>query len=96
MTSLAVGLVAVAGLGACTSNPSDMAVARDTVQSIGLAPDEEECMLAALDTYTDDEVTAIGEANETVDFTSDVPPEDRGDEALQKFFADLNRCTGEA
>ena len=94
LTALAVGLVTVAGLGACTSQPSVQAVARDVVESIGLEPDQEACMLEAIDGYSEEELQQIGEANETVDFSSDVPPEDRGTEALQKFYADLDACMG--
>ena len=91
----ALGLVTIAGLGACTSQPSVQAVARDVVESIGLEPDQEACMLEAIDGYSEDELEQIGEANETVDFSSDVPPEDRGHaEALQKFYADLDACMG--
>ena len=96
MLSLAVGLVAVVGLGACTSQPSVKAVAEDIVESIGLEPDEETCMLTALDDYTDAELEAIGEANETVDFSQPNAVEAQGTAELQRFFDDLNRCMGEA
>ena len=96
MTSLAVGLAAVLALGACTSNPSVKAVAQDIVQSIGLEPDEETCMMAALDDYTDAELEAIGEANETVDFSQPDAVETQGNAELQRFFDDLHRCMGEA
>jgi hypothetical protein len=94
LTALAVGLVTIVGLGACTSQPSVQAVARDVVESIGLEPEQETCMLEAIDGYSEDELQQIGEANETVDFSSDAPPEDRGTEALQKFYADLDACMG--
>ena len=94
LSAVAVGLVTLAGLGACTSQPSVQAVARDVVESIGLEPAQETCMLEAIDGYSEGELEQIGEANETVDFSSDVPPEDRGTEALQKFYADLDTCMG--
>ena len=94
-TALAIGLVAVVGLGACTSNPSAKAVAKDVVESIGLAPDEETCMLAAIDEYSDDELQEIGEANETVDFSQPDAIESQGTPALQKFYEDLNNCMNE-
>ena len=96
MSALAVGVVAVVGLGACTNNPSAKAVAKDVVESIGLAPAEETCMLAAIDEYSDAELQEIGEANETVDFSQPDAVQSQGTPALQKFYEDLNDCMNAA
>ncbi|MET0143841.1 MAG: hypothetical protein ABW328_03520 [Ilumatobacteraceae bacterium] len=93
LVAVAVGVVALLGLGACTSQPSAKAVAEDVVQTLdGLTEAERTCMLDKLDTYSSDEIEQIGEANEDVDFQDTDAVETQGDAALQKFVDDLSAC----
>jgi hypothetical protein len=89
----AVLVTAVFALGACTSTPSAKTVAQDFVESIdGLTDAQRECMLEKLDNdYTSDELEAIGEANETVDFDSPDAVENATPE-FQAFVDDLGKC----
>jgi hypothetical protein len=51
-TPLAIGLIAVLGVSACTSDPSAQRVAEDLVQTLAQDyPDIEECMLEVVDSY---------------------------------------------
>jgi hypothetical protein len=51
-TPLAIGLLAVLGVSACTSDPSAQRVAEDLVQTLAQDyPDIEECMLEVVDSY---------------------------------------------
>ena len=91
--TLAVGVVAVVGLGACTSQPNEKAVVTDVVEGLdGLTDAERSCMLEQVDGYSEDELKAIGEENETVDFSAEDAVADQGTPALQKFVTDLNSC----
>jgi hypothetical protein len=95
LTAIAVAVVAVIGLGACTSQPSEKAVVKDVIEGLdGLTDTERTCMLDHVDNYSEDELKAIGEANETVDFSQPDAVDDQGTEALQKFVTDLNGCMG--
>ncbi len=88
-----VAAAVLLGLTACTSTPSAKAVAQDYVESIGLEPEQETCMLERLDGYTNDQLEAIGEANVNVDF--DQPPATAVETAtteFQAFVADLQEC----
>ena len=53
-------------------------------------------MLDQVDGYSEDELKAIGEANEAVDFSQPDAVDTQGTEAFQKFVADLNGCMGES
>ena len=93
LTAIAVAVVAVIGLGACTSQPSAKAVVKDVIQGIdGLSETERTCMLDHVDEYSEDELKVIGEANESVDFSAPDAVDTQGTEAFQKFVADLNGC----
>ena len=96
LTALASGvvaLVAVVGLGACTSQPNEKAVVTDVVEGLdGLTDTERTCMLEKVDTYTEDELKQLGEANEAADFSGATAADPAGDAALQKFTTDLNEC----
>jgi microcystin degradation protein MlrC len=88
-----VAIAAVLGFGACTSQPSAKAVAQDYVESIGLEPDEQSCMLGKLDNYTSDELEAIGDANLTVDWDQpSAAAVASGTPELQKLVDDLGTC----
>jgi hypothetical protein len=88
----AVVIAALFGLGACTSTPSAKAVAQDFVESIeGLTTAERQCMLGKLDTYSDDQLEAIGDENVDVDF--DQPDAvQNASEDFQAFVDDLAEC----
>lgn len=88
-TVLAVGAMASVGLlGACTSTPSEKAVVKDVVQSIGLSAPEEECMLEVVDAMSEDELKALGEAN----VGAAIEDADSGTPEMQAFIADLDAC----
>ena len=94
--TVAVAIVALLGLGACTSTPSAKAVAEDYVESLdGLDPAERECMLEKLDGYSNDELEAIGEANLNVDFDQPDAVETATPE-FQAFVENLNTCMAAA
>jgi hypothetical protein len=94
-TTLAAAAVASIGfLGACTSNPSPKAVAKDIVVSLTvpggdpLPQAQQDCMLEVIDGMSSDELERLGEANEDEAIT-DV---DSGTPELQAFMADLADC----
>ena len=97
-TRLAVAGIAVAALGllGCTSNPSAKAVAKDMVQSItvpggALLPQaQQDCMLAVIDTMSEDQVKKLGADNLDATFTA----EGGGDAAMQDFINQLQACEG--
>jgi hypothetical protein len=90
--TVAVALVALLGLGACSSTPSAKAVAEDYVESIdGLTDEQRQCMLEKLDGYSSDELEAIGEANVNVDFDQPDAVETATAE-FQEFVENLNTC----
>ena len=93
LTAFAVAVVAVIGLGACTSQPSAKAVVKDVIEGLdGLTEAQRTCMLDVVDTYSEDELKAIGEENETVDFNDPNAVEEQGSPAFQKYVDDLNGC----
>jgi hypothetical protein len=91
-------VVAVTGLlGACTSQPSAKAVAKDMVQSITvpggahLPQVQQDCMLAIIDKMSTDQVKKLGADNENATFTA----EGGGDPAMQAFIDELQACPTE-
>jgi hypothetical protein len=53
--AFAIGLVAVLGVSACTSDPGARRVAEDLVRTVAQdQPDIEECMLDVIDQYDDE------------------------------------------
>jgi hypothetical protein len=72
----AVGLAAVGLLGACTSQPSVKAVAKDVIQSITvpsgahLPQAQQDCMLAIVDKIPNDELKRLGAENLNATITS--------------------------
>ena len=97
LTAFTVAVVAVVGLGACTSQPSEKAVVKDVIEGLdGLSEAERTCMLDLIDTYSEDELKVIGEENETLDFNDPNAVEEQGSAAFQKYVNDLNGCMGES
>jgi hypothetical protein len=87
----AAAVVGLLVLGACTSDPGPKRVAQDIIKAESLANPEldEECLLARLDDYNDDELVAISDG---------LLKENSADQAaaeveLAKFQADLETCT---
>lgn len=86
LAALAVGAVGL--LGACTSQPSAKAVAKDVVESIGLPEEQQACMLEVIDNMSEAELKELGEDNvdQAIQGVEDGTPE------LQAFMAELARC----
>lgn len=86
LAALAVGAVGL--LGACTSQPSAKAVAKDVVESIGLPEEQQACMLEVIDNMSEAELEELGEDNvdQAIQGVEDGTPE------LQAFMAELARC----
>jgi uncharacterized lipoprotein len=83
-------VVALVGLSACTSDPGPKRVARDIIEAQFLENPEldKECLLAELDKYSSDDLTAIDE-------NLDADNSDRnaeGEAALAAFELSLGRC----
>lgn len=90
---LAVALIVMLGLGACTSNPSTKAVTRDIIETLeDVDAADKQCMVDKIDEdYTNDQLDAIGDAN--IDFNSARPATvDAADEDMQAFIDDLRSC----
>ena len=82
---VAVALVAVFGVSACTSDPSPTRVAQDLVETVSSTPEQEECMLDVIDDY---ELDDLGK-----DATNDNPEiSGPAQEELDAFEADLAAC----
>jgi len=87
--TLAIGMIAVLGVSACTSDPSAQRVAEDIVRTVAQDfPDIEECMLGVIDDY---DLNDLGDkAN------SDNPDiSDPAKAELVKFEDDLAACDPE-
>ena len=83
---VAVAVIAVLGVSACTSDPSPTRVAQDLVETVASTPEEEECMLDVIDQYDLDELGS--------DATNDNPEISGPAQAeLDAFEADLAACT---
>jgi hypothetical protein len=89
--TIALTVVAVAALGACSGNPSAKAVAIDMVKSLGLPAERQECMIDKLENYDAEQLKRLGEANLDVDFDAEDPIA-QTDEDFQQFVADLETC----
>jgi len=89
-------LAAIGLLGACQSQPSAKAVAKDAVQSItvpggsALPQAQQDCMLGVIDDMSESEIEQLGEAN--VDVT--IGPETGGNPAMREFVDRLQACQG--
>ncbi len=83
---LAVGLIAVLGVSACTSDPSAQRVAEDLVRTLAQDfPEIEECMLEVVGSY---DLNDIGDnaRNENPEISGPAQAE------LAEFEADLAAC----
>jgi len=88
-TTLAIGLIGVLGVSACTSDPSAQRVAEDIVRTVTQEyPDIQECMLDVVDSYN---------LNELGDNANNENPEISGpaEAELDEFEADLAACDPE-
>ena len=88
-TRLAVAGIAVAALGllGCTGNPSTKAVAKDIAQSIGLPQAQQDCILAKIDSMSDEQLERLGDENVNATFTGSPPS--GGNAAMQAFIAGM-------
>ncbi len=87
--TLAIGLLAVLGVSACTSDPSPQRVAEDLVKTLAQDhPEIEECMLEVVDSY---------DLNELGKNASNENPEISGPAQadLDEFEAELAACDPE-
>ena len=86
---LAIGLIAVLGVSACTSDPSAQRVAEDLVRTMAQDfPEIEECMLEVVDSY---------DLNDLGDKARNENPEISGpaQAGLDEFAVDLAACDPE-
>ena len=90
-TLAAVAVASIGLLGACTSQPSPKAVAKDVVQSLGLPQSQQDCMLGAIDEMSSDELKALGNANDAETITD----AESGTPEMQAFIASLADCRTE-
>jgi hypothetical protein len=91
--SAALALVAVLGVAACSSTPSAKAVAEDYIESIpNLTDGQRQCMLEKLDTYSDETLTSIGDANLDVDFDDQSAAATQTTPEFREFVDDLAEC----
>jgi hypothetical protein len=87
-------LLAVLGLAACTSVPSNDRVARDIIETQGSIPDDaRQCMLDKLDTGHYD-LDKIGEDNKN--YTTPEELAANGTPEYQEMVADLTACRTDA
>ncbi len=88
--ALAIGLVAVIGMSACTSDPSARRVAEDLVKTVAQdEPEVEACMLAVIDDYDNEfGLQDLGSDAESENEEKSAP----ADAILADFEADLAAC----
>ena len=83
---VAVAVIAVLGVSACTSDPSPTRVAQDLVETVASTPEEKDCMLDVIDQY---DLDTLGS-----DATNDNPEiSGPAQVELDAFEADLAACT---
>jgi len=92
--SACLAVVAIGALGACSSQPSKRGVVSDTIQSLQLPDDQEDCMLERLDGYTDDQLDAIADENENWDPAGAGSTLQDASPSMRVFIADFEECTG--
>lgn len=87
---LAVAVVGLVVLGACTSDPGPKRVAQDIIKAEAFANPEldEECLLDALDDYENDDLVAIAEGLDRENSADQAEAQD----ALARYQADLEAC----
>jgi hypothetical protein len=87
--------MALGALGACSSQPGNRRVVSDVIESLQLPEAEEQCMLDKLDGYTDDELDAIADENETWDPAGQGDTPADASEGMRLYIADFEECTAE-
>jgi hypothetical protein len=98
--AVAVAVLVVATLSACSSTPSNRRVVSDVIESLQLPEAQEACMLAKLDeNYSDDDLNAIAEENENWDpagenWTTEQARE-QASPSMLRYVADFQECTAE-
>jgi hypothetical protein len=97
----AVGLaaLALATLSGCSSTPSNRRVVSDVIESLQLPDEQEACMLAKLEGYSNDELDAIADENENWDpagenWTTEQARE-QASPSMRQYVADFEECLGE-
>jgi hypothetical protein len=90
LASATIALLAVAGLGACTSEPSVKRVTEDVIESLDVDAAVRDCMLEVVDGYTNEELEAMGVEN--ADFTSTNPDVEGASPEFQEFVNALGDC----
>ena len=87
---VAVALLGVLALGACTSDPGPRRVAQDIIKAEALENPEldAECMLKALDQFTDADLEGITQQLDSANEGTQT----EGQAALDEFTAALNAC----
>jgi len=89
LRTLAVAVVAIAGLGACTSNPSGREVAEDMIDALpNLTDVERTCLRDQLKGLDDATLKAVAAAGETGNFGPEFSLDSTGPE-FQTFVNDL-------
>jgi hypothetical protein len=78
-------------LTACPSQPSSRRVVSDEIESLGLSAAQERCMLDRLEGYSNGELSAIADDNDSLDFDGGDSVDD-GTEELQAFRDDFAEC----
>jgi hypothetical protein len=95
VVSAFVAVLALGALSACSSQPGNRRVVRDVIESLQLPPAEEACMLDRLEGYTDNELDAIANENESWDPSGQGDTPADASEGMRLFIADFEECTGE-
>ena len=94
---LAVGVVALVGLSACTTDPGPKRVAEDIIKTEAYNAEQagdpwpegvEDCMLERLGEYSDDELSSIAEDLDA----QNAARNEEGEAALAAYEADLAGC----
>jgi hypothetical protein len=95
VVSACLAVVALGALSACQSQPGNRRVVRDVIESLQLPAAQEACMLDKLEGYTDDQLDAIADENETWDpaETGQTPAD--ASESMRLFIADFEQCMTE-
>lgn len=91
LASATVAVLAVAGLGACTSSPSAKRVTRDMIESLQELDDTtRDCMLEVVDGYSNEQLEDIGAEN--ANFTSMDGNLSNSSPEFQEFVEALRDC----
>ncbi len=88
--ALAVAVIGLLALAACTSDPGPKRVAQDIIKAESLANPEldEQCLLDQLDNYTNDQLVEIADGLQRENSADQAAAA----EALAQYTADLESC----